>query len=238
MEKPNYYAIIPATVRYDKELKPMERLMYGEITALCNTSGYCWCTNQYFAELYGVSIRMVREWISHLKDRGYVNLKIIYKEGTKEVLERRIYIVPISAPTMVDPEEENFLTPGNNLPEASGNKFPHPGEENFRENNININNTSMNNNYVPATEKRAKKFVKPTIQEITDYCRERNNRVDAQKFFNYYESNGWKVGKNPMKDWKAAVRTWERNGYSGSTTEKQQRQYGSNNPEGFDFFDF
>lgn len=52
---------------------------------------------------------------------------------------------------------------------------------------------------------------KPTLEECKIYCLERNNGVDPDKFFNYYESNGWKVGKNPMKDWKAAIRTWEKN---------------------------
>jgi len=52
---------------------------------------------------------------------------------------------------------------------------------------------------------------KPTLDECKQYCLERSNGVDADKFFNYYESNGWKVGKNAMKDWKAAIRTWEKN---------------------------
>lgn len=62
------------------------------------------------------------------------------------------------------------------------------------------------------------RFVKPTLEEVKTYCRERMNMVDAEKFMNYYESNGWKVGKNPMKDWKAAIRTWEK-----STTTQQQQ---------------
>jgi len=57
---------------------------------------------------------------------------------------------------------------------------------------------------------KSNKFIKPTVEEITAYCKERNNNVDANKFYDYYESNGWHVGKNPMKDWRAAVRTWER----------------------------
>ena len=56
---------------------------------------------------------------------------------------------------------------------------------------------------------KAKRFNRPTVQEVTDYCRERGNQVDAQRFVDYYTANGWRVGKNPMKDWKAAVRTWE-----------------------------
>lgn len=54
-------------------------------------------------------------------------------------------------------------------------------------------------------------YNRPSLDEVISYCNERNNGVDAQRWFNYYESNGWRVGKNPMKDWKACVRTWERN---------------------------
>lgn len=54
-----------------------------------------------------------------------------------------------------------------------------------------------------------KRFVKPTLQEVRDYCNERHNIVNPEHFIDYYESNGWKVGKNPMKDWKATVRSWE-----------------------------
>ena len=63
-------------------------------------------------------------------------------------------------------------------------------------------------------------FVKPTVDEVRTYCQERKNNVDPERFVDYYESNGWKVGKNSMKDWKATVRTWEKNGYS--TTQKVQ----------------
>lgn len=75
------------------------------------------------------------------------------------------------------------------------------------------------------TEQKSKKkstkrktFVKPTVQAVREYCRERNNNVNADQFIDHYESNGWLVGKNPMKDWKAAVRTWERS----SSNEKQK----------------
>lgn len=63
--------------------------------------------------------------------------------------------------------------------------------------------------------KPQKRFVKPTIEEVQAYCQERNKGVDAQRWYDYYSSNGWKVGKNPMKDWKAAVRTWERSDSNG-----------------------
>ena len=64
--------------------------------------------------------------------------------------------------------------------------------------------------------KPQKRFTKPTLEEVQAYCQERNNNVDAQKWYDHYEAVGWKVGKNPMKDWKASVRTWERGETSGN----------------------
>ena len=72
-----------------------------------------------------------------------------------------------------------------------------------------------------AKVKKASRFVPPTLEEVKAYCAERKNSVDAERFVNYYDSNGWKVGKNPMKDWKAAVRTWERSGFN--TPQKAQK---------------
>ena len=69
-------------------------------------------------------------------------------------------------------------------------------------------------NDLPEPKPKIKRFVKPTVEEIKAYCQERNNNIDADQFFNYYEGNGWKVGKNPMKDWKAVVRTWEKNNFN------------------------
>ena len=60
-----------------------------------------------------------------------------------------------------------------------------------------------------------KKFEPPTLQDVTAYCVQRDNGIDAAKFWNHYESNGWKVGRNPMKDWHAAIRTWERSLFAG-----------------------
>lgn len=73
------------------------------------------------------------------------------------------------------------------------------------------------------TSGKAKRFTKPTLAEVQAYCNERGNKVDAAHFYDYYEANGWKVGKNSMKDWKASVRTWERNGYDSKPKEKTQK---------------
>ena len=77
---------------------------------------------------------------------------------------------------------------------------------------------------IPANDSKRKRFVKPTLSDIQQYCIERNNNVNAEQFYDYYESNGWKVGKNAMKDWKACVRTWERNGYDRPIKKKNNKQ--------------
>lgn len=77
---------------------------------------------------------------------------------------------------------------------------------------------------VPVSNTKKKRFVKPTVEEVKQYCIERNNCVNAEQFYDYYESNGWKVGKNAMKDWKACVRTWERNGYDKPIKKKNNKQ--------------
>ena len=84
----SYYAIIPANVRYDNELTPNAKLLYGEITALCNEKGYCWATNNYFAELYGVSKTSISKWIKQLIDKGYIKSQI--NEGFHKTLKTQM----------------------------------------------------------------------------------------------------------------------------------------------------
>ena len=130
-----YYAIIPANVRYDKDLAPNAKLLYGEITALCNEKGYCWASNQYFADLYHSSISAVQKWVSALVKKGYINLELVYKEGTKQVLHRKLYITPgvniytTSHKNLYDPGVKNYTPPGVNI---------------CVENNKDINNTFNN----------------------------------------------------------------------------------------------
>ena len=72
---------------------------------------------------------------------------------------------------------------------------------------------------------KPRRFTKPTVEEVAKYCKERNNRVDAQRFFDFYESKGWLVGKTPMKEWKACVRTWEQRDQKGGKGERTEEDY-------------
>ena len=131
--KKNYYAIIPANVRYS-DLPPNAKLLYGEITALANEKGYCWASNSYFSDLYGVSKRSITAWINSLIENKFIHVEMIHKVGTKEIQERRLYIAP--------PIEENFYTPRRKLHEPLEENFYTPIEENFQDNNTVFNNTT------------------------------------------------------------------------------------------------
>ena len=87
----SYYSVIPATVRYDEQLKPAEKLIYSEITSLTNKFGYSFATNKYFAKLYNVTTHTVSQWISHLDKLGYIHIELIKNENGA-IDERRIYI--------------------------------------------------------------------------------------------------------------------------------------------------
>lgn len=135
MENPGYYGILPANIRYDKNLKPMEKIMYSELTALSNKNGYCNATNSYFAELYEVSKNTVSLWVSDLEKAGYIKTKLIYEPGTKNIKERRIYIA--------DPITKNNDTYHEKEVDPITKNDDTPITKNREDNNTSINNTRL-----------------------------------------------------------------------------------------------
>lgn len=91
-EKPSYYSIIIAPVRYDKRLTPSAKILYAEITALTNENGFCHAGNRYFQDLYQVSKQSVNNWLQQLESYGYIERHIYRKKGSKEILNRYITI--------------------------------------------------------------------------------------------------------------------------------------------------
>lgn len=143
--KNNYYAIIPATVRYSKELKANEKLLYGEITSLSNKNGYCYAQNRYFADLYDVSIETVSRWLSNLQKCGFIQIEVKRNEN-KEVIARYIYIIDV--------------------PYRRKNQYPYQQknqegiEENVKENNINYNKDELFNLIINKSFKIPHNFIK------------------------------------------------------------------------------
>lgn len=134
--QPSYYSIIPASVRYDKELKPNEKLLYGEITALAQAQGYCWASNSYFAELYDVSKETVSRWISKLDKKGYVRTKVLYVENSKQIDKRFIYISDT-------PIDNKVNTPRQNSQDPIDEKVKSPIDKKVKDNTTSINTTRL-----------------------------------------------------------------------------------------------
>ena len=95
MEKPSYYAVLPANVRYDERLRPNAKLLYAEITALCNKDGRCWATNNYFANLYKLHKKTISDLVSTLEKLGYLKITLEFVEGTKNISKRYLEIIRI-----------------------------------------------------------------------------------------------------------------------------------------------
>ena len=127
-EKPSFYAVLPAYVRYEKRLKPAERLLFAEISALTNKFGYCTASNGYFAELYETRKETVSKWISHLSELGFLRLEMVY-EG-KQIKGRKIWI------------DEKVMTP-------IDEKVMTPIDEKVKGNNTRLNITRINNTPLP-----------------------------------------------------------------------------------------
>lgn len=188
-EKPTYYSIIPASVRYDEELKPNEKLLYSEITALTNKNGECYATNNYFSKLYKVHKNTISVWIQNLKDKHYINISFKYKDNTKEIEKRVIRIDGIPINEKIDTYQLN-----------------HVGGINE---NIEENNTSINNIYNIKENREKKSFKAPTLEEIKNYIEEKELSVDAQKFYDYFNVSNWVDSKgNKVKNWKQKIITW------------------------------
>lgn len=88
---------------------------------------------------------------------------------------------------------------------------------------ISLSNSNYNSNNIYNIEEKKNKFKIPTLEEVKEYCKERQNNINAENFIDFYASKGWKIGKNPMKDWKACVRTWEQREKEKQQPKKQEQ---------------
>lgn len=190
-DKPNYYSVIPAIVRYDNELKPNEKLLYGEISALTNRNGECWASNDYFAKLYDKSKDTVSDWISMLNKKGYINVELIRSETTKAIEKRIIRINPLLANIDLVPVKSPRGYRQKNL-EGIGKKT--------EENNTSINNTSINIKEI--NKERFELFWKEYPRKVNKFKTEewfnKNSLTDEQfdliitKLKKYKDTTDWK----------------------------------------------
>ena len=183
-----------------------------------------------FDQTYRNGLSCLMKWTSSTKQGVLKNLKSLVDKGYIIKNEYKInnvkyceYYASVCGKLSLPPSQQS-------LPPSQLSLPPQEDVQPYYSNNINNyssishkTNLSINKNIEKENkkrdtinkllylEKKQRNFIKPTIDEIRQYIYERNSSIDAECFYNYYESNGWKVGRNPMKDWKACIRTWERN---------------------------
>ena len=181
--------------------------------------------SEMLASVTGHQVGTVKQALSMFKELGLIevlengaiymlDIQNFIGKGSTEADRQRLYDRRIS-----EERKQNKLTQSRNLEEICKKSTPEIEIE--LEKDIEIEK-EIHSSAKSTTTKR-KRFEKPTLSQITQYCLERNNNVNAEQFYDYYESNGWKVGKNSMKNWKACVRTWERNGYDKPTAKSSKQ---------------
>ena len=181
---------------------------------------------EMLASVTGHQVGTIKQALSMFKELGLIevlengaiymlDIQNFIGKGSTEADRQRLYDRRIS-----EERKQNKLTQSRNLEEICKKSTPEIEIE--LEKDIEIEK-EIHSSAKSTTTKR-KRFEKPTLSQITQYCLERNNNVNAEQFYDYYESNGWKVGKNSMKDWKAAVRTWERSEYRKPNSKKNSKE--------------
>jgi len=188
MEKPSYYAILPANVRYAETLTPNAKLLYAEITALAQKDGTCWASNKYFAKLYNVTPETVSRWVSVLVVNGFVLRQITYLKGTKQIDKRYLQLNQEGIDKIVKTPIDKIV----------------------KDNNTSINNTSINN-----ISNRKNEFVSEVLtfdyeesilNGFIDYWTEPNKSNTKMKF----ELNKtWKTELR-LKTWATNQKKWDK----------------------------
>ena len=180
-----------------------EKILLMEIDSFTSKGMDCYMSNEYIAELLKVSEWKAGQLVNDLIKKGYV-IKTKF-DGRRRFIESNVIGCLL----------KNKSLPCENQKAASCNS-----QANYNK----INNSSYQKN-------QTNRFIKPSLEDVRAYCYERRNSVNPEAFLDFYESNGWKVGNNPMKDWKAAVRTWERREAKkpAATQQKKESYFEHNN---------
>ena len=195
-EKPAYYAVIPADVRYDDRIPPNAKLLYGEISALCNSAGICTAGNDYFAGVYGMTDRTIRGLIKSLEDSGYIRTDVLRDPKTGQIEGRNLYLsAAVSLKNMNGPNGESDPASGKYFPEASGKSFP----PYIRKNNIYIPPKPPQGGDDPPKDKKRRGDYKASADVLPDRF---------EKFWKFYRTH-CPPDANPGNRQKA-IRAWDK----------------------------
>lgn len=189
-EQPNFFAIIPASVRYS-DICPNAKLLFGELTALTQREGYCWASNKYFAELYHADPTTISEWFRQLKEKGFVSIEIDQSAGNLRKIR-------IAIPLLVN---------------TSSGKAEDPSSGKAEHNNTVGRNTKKEDKegrfaLSDVVERKSKN--KATQDDLESFAIEEGMpKSDGTAMFLHFEEKAWAK----VKDWKMTFRKWKAFGY-------------------------
>lgn len=178
----SYFAVLPSNVRYDKRLKDKAKLLYAEITSLTNEKGFCWASNNYFAELYDINKGTVSKLLAELKNYGYINIELIYKDNSKEVKKRIITLLSNSTIPIV----KNDI---------------YPMDEKDKENNIKVLNNIIEyfnakntfSKIIKLTDSRKKKLLARVKEQGLNNIIRAIDIASESEFLKGSNDSGWKM---------------------------------------------
>lgn len=205
----NNYVVIQGWMINNLNLKGNELIIYAIIFGFSQIEG----------QLFNGSLQYLADWTNSTKQGVSKNLKSLVDKGL--IVKNDKYINGVK---FCEYYTTKFNEVCNKVEEGMQQSLIPPVQQSLT-NNIDLDNTNDNSN------NNNNRFKKPTLEEVKQYCLERNNKIDPEYFIDHYNSNGWKVGKNPMKDWKATIRTWEKrreeNNKNGTSTKQPNKSSGS-----------
>lgn len=184
IRKPSYWAVLPACVRYDASLPPNAKLLYAEISALCDDVGYCFAHNEYFARNFELNSKSIQRLLKVLADRKYIAIEVVRDPDTKEVLERKIFAGINPAGHFTAPSPQNCGDPS---PQKGGGPSPQ---------NCGVEQSNKFNNtpYAPKGGRGRRKRKEP--REQPDWKPDR-----FAGFWKFYPQKGRKNKQDAMDAW-------------------------------------
>ena len=202
------FGTISKLAMQDKRLHIAAKAIYAYFNSYAGGGDTCFPTRTKICYDLGISNDTFSKYLKQLVINGYIEVEQIKENGRFSHNVYTICSTILPCPKISDTE---------NI-----------GNDNL---DTNINSLNINNNFnINSKKSAASRFTPPTVEEVQAYCRERQNNVDPQRFIDYYTARGWLIGKNKMKDWKAAVRTWERSGYNNSSSRSPAPQRQESDP--------
>lgn len=193
------YGTIPKLAMQDRSLSLIAKVIYAYFCSFTGAGDACFPSRDKVCHDLNINKDTFTKYRNELVERGYIKVEMVKDESQKFL--HNLYI-------LCDTVKPCPKSPCPTVPDTAAPDMVKPDTNN---NSIKNNNLKNNNNLSLADkpQRERKRFVKPTIEEIAAYCRERQNTINPEEFFAHYESNGWKVGKNPMVSWKQCIITWE-----------------------------